>query len=94
MKEYKQPATRIKRIKDGKGERFYAQYKQEIIPHIWWEWQNTRPSLEDFHYTTTLDEAKWRIGSFLERSRANWDEYIRVTHWPKVKKEVEYIEYP
>lgn len=93
MKEYKQPATRIKRIKDGKGERFYAQYKQEIIPHIWWEWQNTRPSLEDFHYTTTLEETKERIGSFLEGSRANW-EYMRVTYRPKVKKEVEYIKYP
>lgn len=93
-KDYKQWATRIKRVKDGKGERFYAQYKQEIIPYIWWEWQNIRPSLGDDFHTTTLDEAKRRIDSFLERSRANWEGYLRMKYRPKVKKEVEYIKYP
>ena len=61
MSEYRQPETRIKRVKDGQGQRYYAEYKQVIIPYIWWEWQYTRPSLCDKEFTWSLREAKERI---------------------------------
>lgn len=95
MKEYKQPETRIKRVLDEKGERFYAQYKQVIIPHILWEWQNTRESLEDEHFVCTLDAARARVDRFLEKSKHQWAcDIERAERKKRIKKEVEYIKYP
>lgn len=94
MKQYEQPQTRIKRVKDHNGERFYAQYKQVIIPHIWWEWQNTRESLDDEDYAVCLMHAKHRINVFLRKSLYQWACEVETDERKKVKKEVEYIQYP
>jgi hypothetical protein len=94
MNNYKQPQTRIKRVKDGDGERFYAQHKQLIIPNVWWEWQDTRQSLFDNHYADSLDEAKERIDNFLRKDKHEWASRIEQAARKKVKKEVEIIDYP
>lgn len=94
MTEYKQPETRIKRVKEHNGERFYAQYKQVIIPHLWWEWQNTRPLLEDDDYSLSLEDAKDRIDQFLRKSKRQWTSDIEQAERRKIKPEVEYIKYP
>ena len=94
MKEYEQPETRIKRVKDVDGERFYAQYKQIIIPYIWWEWQNTRPCIESKEYTNSLEVAKERVDGFLFKSKKQWYEYQDYKERKKMKPEIEYIKYP
>jgi len=94
MGEYKQPETRIKHVIDHEGERFYAQYKQVIIPNIWWEWQNTRPCLLDQHYVRTLKEAKERIDNFLLKSKHQWACDIEGVIRKKIKPVVKYIKYP
>lgn len=94
MAEYKQPETRIKRVKDCNGERFYAQYKQVIIPRLWWEWQSTRPLLEDDDYSLSLEDAKLRIDKFLAKSKWQWASTIERAALKKIKPEVEYIKYP
>lgn len=94
MKAYKQPETRIKRVKDHKGERFYAQHKQVIIPHIWWEWQDTRQICDEY-YADSLQDAKECIDSFLRKSKHHWASSIETTERKKrIKKEVEIIDYP
>lgn len=92
MSTYKQPETRIKRVKDDKGQRYYAEYKQIIIPHIWWEWQYTR--LCDKEFTLSLREAKERIDQFLLKSKYRWACDIEKVERKKVKREIEYIKYP
>lgn len=94
MAEYKQPETRIKHVIDHEGERFYAQYKQVIIPNIWWEWQNTRPSLESEEYEPWLSMAKSRIDQFLVKSKRQWERDIEQKASKKIKPKVEYIKYP
>lgn len=94
MAEYKQPETRIKHVIDHEGERFYAQYKQVIIPNIWWEWQNTRPALMSEDYVDTLYDAKVRIDKFLRKSKHQWACDIERTTRKKIKPKVEYIKYP
>jgi len=93
MREYRQPETRIKRVKDEKGQRYYAEYKQVIIPYIWWEWQYTRPSLCDKEFTWSLREAKERIDQFLLKSKHQWACDIEKAE-QKRNKEIEYIKYP
>lgn len=94
MGAYKQPETRIKYVTDHEGEKFYAQYKQVIIPHIWWEWQNTRPYLLDQHYVRTLEEAKERIDNFLLKSKHQRACDIEGADRKKIKPIVKYIKYP
>lgn len=94
MKKYKQPKTRIKRVKDGNGERFYAQYKQVIVPYLWWEWQTWRESFEDDFHFPSLEDAKEALDKFLRRSKTQWILYHLQKVKPKIKKEVEYIKYP
>lgn len=95
MKQYKQPETRIKRVKDYSGEKFYAQYKIAIIPYIWWEWHNTRPNIEDLDFAFSLEEAKFRVDLCLDRFKNCWESELQVEESLRaIKKEVEYIDYP
>ena len=94
MEGYKQPRTRIKRVRDSKGERFYPQYKQVIIPFLWEEWQPTYTSIEEKEYTIYLETAKQRIDNWLMQDYDYYVSELNKSSKPKVKKEVEYIDYP
>lgn len=94
MKEYKQPKTRIKRVKDSKGERFYPQYLQVIIPLLWEEWCEVYTSIDQKDYTIHLETAKQRIDEWLIREYSNYCSELVRNSKSKIKKEVEYIKYP
>lgn len=94
MGVYKQPETRIKLVRDENGQRYYAEFKQIIIPYIWWEWQYTRPSLCDDEYTWSIRDAKERIDKFLLKSKHQWACDLEKAAGKKTKREVEYIKYP
>lgn len=93
MSEYRQPETRIKRVKDGQGQRYYAQYKMVLIPYILWEWYDTAPFVS-CGYTNSLVEAKDWVDKFLVKDKQRWDFYRQKSARSKIKKEVEYIKYP
>lgn len=95
MTRYKKPQTRIKRVKDHNGIRYYAQYRQVIIPHLWREWYNIRSNFDDKDFTLTLDSAKSLITWFLDRDKHRWASAIeRKERKRRIKKKVEFIEYP
>lgn len=94
MKEYVQPETRIKRVKDKDGERFYSQYKVVLIPYLIWWWENIEVWIGKGEYLLDLDDAKLRIDTYLLRHKANWRGTQLEAQKKKVKKEVEYIKYP
>lgn len=72
MKEHKQPKTRIRRVKDGNGERFYAQYKLVLIPFVLQGWENIIRCIGNPDAVATLEEAKQRIDDFLESDYKYW----------------------
>ena len=98
MKEYKQPETRIKRVKDEKGERFYPQYHLVLIPLLWQGWENILIELHNEEYVYTLDEAKARVDTFLTNWKYRWacdiEKAARKKILAQVRKEVEYFKYP
>ena len=94
MKEYKQPKTRIKRVKDGNGEMFYAQYKLVLIPFVLQGWENIIRQIGNPDAVPTLEEAKQRIDDFLKSNYRYWQQDQERLKRKKIKKEVEYIKYP
>lgn len=94
MKQYKQPKTRIKRVKDENGERFYAQYKLVLIPFVLQGWENIIRRIGNPDAVPTLEEAKQRVDDFLESDYKYWQNDQERIKRKKIKKEVEYIKYP
>lgn len=94
MKQYKQPKTRIKEVRDGWGVIYYAQYQLVFIPHVLWEWNNITGNLGDKEYVGTMYEAKLRVDDFLEREHRWWALDIEEKAKKRVKKKVKYIDYP
>ena len=94
MKQYKQPKTRIKRMKDENGERFYAQYKLVLIPFVLQGWENIIRRIGNPCAVPTLEEAKQRVDDFLESDYKYWQNDQERIKRKKIKKEIEYIKYP
>lgn len=94
MKEYKQPDTRIKVVTQGSDVKYYPQYKQVIIPYIWWEWNSTINQFLEEPWTFDLQHAKKSIDDFLERDKEYWFEESIREERKKEKTKVEYIKYP
>lgn len=93
MKEYKQPETRIKVVTQGSEVKYYPQYKQVIIPYIWWEWDSTINQFLEEPWTFDLQHAKKSIDDFLERDEIWQEDQVRKER-KKEKIKVEYIKYP
>lgn len=94
MAKYKQPKTRIRKVEDGFGVKYYPQYLVVLVPFVLWGWEPICEELENPEYLPTLDEAKGRIDRFLTRHKSYWLSDIEWKARKKVKKKVRIIDYP
>lgn len=88
------PETRIRVVEQYKDIRYYPEYKQVIIPHLWWEWHSARVGIEDKDYLFSQIAAEWRINRCIE-----WWKECRIKDEDRLirKKEgkrVWFIKYP
>lgn len=95
---YEQPETRIE-VQTNPGvwphERYYAQYKQVVIPWVWEEWYTISGGIKDsFGYTCSLEEAKERVDHFLRSHKDDYDKSQMAKLNKKVKVRYEFIPYP
>jgi len=94
MTKYKQPKTRIRKVEDGFGVKYYPEYLEVLIPIILQEWVPIRVQVDDSEYTPTFYEAACRIDKFLVREKQLWDEYVERERKKKEKKRTTIIKYP
>lgn len=94
MTEYKQPKTRIRKVEDGYGVKYYPEYLEVLIPIILQEWMPIRARVDDPEYTPTFYEAACRIDTFLVQEKQRWDEHVEREKKKKVKKKTTIIKYP
>jgi len=88
------PETRIKVVEQYKDTRYYPEYKQVIIPHLWWGWHPAKGNIDDSTYLLTQIEAEWRIDNCIE-----WWKECRIKDekrliQKKQGKRVWFIKYP
>jgi hypothetical protein len=77
-------------VQDHNGERFYAEYKEVVIPIILGQWHFTRPYLLAKEYATSLEEAEKRIDDFLAKDKHRWASNIELKARKKVEEIIEY----
>ncbi len=94
MKEYKQPETRIKVVTQSVKVSYYPEYKQVIIPYVWWTWYSTCNLLTEDEWKNNLKAAQKSIDDFLERNKTSWTKEQIEKQRKKEKIKVEYIKYP
>lgn len=94
MAKYKQPKTRIKVVEDGWGTRYYPQYHIVLVPFLLQGWECILGELDNPDFVGSLEEAKGRIDRFLLRNKQMWTSNLEEKSKKRVKKKVQYIDYP
>ena len=94
MAEYKQPKTRIRKVEDGFGVKYFPEYRVVLIPRILWSWEPILGKIDNPEYTETCYEAEWRVDGFLFQRRHSWHMGREYGQKKKVKRKTTIIEYP
>lgn len=92
MKEYKAPQTRIKVVEQGGVTHYYSEYKQVIIPYLWWEWNNIHIGIVEF--SIKIEDAKSNIDTFLSNCERYYYERLEEEKVKRAKISVSYLDYP